>query len=464
MSTAKNVLMGRPTVIDAGTTQFYLQCRETGLVPPKSLVQLVRDSIIGWTSHKFTRTLGKIDVDFFVTVVQGIFNGKYNNLINMIYDKPSKYLTQYAIKRALKNYIDTYFMYKVCGEYEYTATKESKDEGGASEPIRRELNDKYRTITRVLWSDIEYSVDYLSKIDKFFNLLSMFDKRAFESVYTFNVVDNRYIINEDSKKVSLDLISNYSTVKDSDFGNNFNLLYNITNDYIYSYHSNTRQLFSGPIDLALEKVKNAIDSVMNEKDNYLEWTRQKVQSICDERNSFYKKEEEKRELERKAREEQERVTKQEKNNELDELKKKEASKLSIKDLLSVLNSFDLSSLPVIYNKHKMILDTVNNYKDLKKVSRAQRYNLEQLYNHMTGKEDTSQETKYTKISLEDRKELEEAINWALKNKDIVLAEEGIKEFNLRVAKSVLYSRTVSEKQMPYLEALLEVYKDKAQDI
>ena len=83
---------------------------------------------------------------------------------------------------------------------------------------------------------------------------------------------------------------------------------------------------------------------------------------------------------------------------------------------------------------------------------------------MTGKEDTSQETKYTKISLEDRKELEEAINWALKNKDIVLAEEGIKEFNLRVAKSVLYSRTVSEKQMPYLEALLEVYKDKAQDI
>lgn len=457
-STARNVLLGRPTVIDAGTTQFYLQCRETGLVPPKSLVQLVRDSIIGWHTHKFTKMLGKIDVDFFIPVINGIFNGKFNNLISMIYDKPSKYTTQYSLKRALKCYIDTYFMYKVCGEYEYTATKESKDEGGASEPVRRELNDKYRTISRMLWSDIEYSVEYLTKIDTLFNLLSMFDKKEFESVYTFNVNNNFYSINEDTKKVDLNLVSSYSTEKDSSFGNDFTLLYNITNDYIYSYNSNTRQIFAGPIDIAIDKLKKAIDSVTNEKDSYIEWTRERVQKVCDERNEFYKKEREKKELEEKLKAEQEKATQQEKQNEIDEIKKKSAARLSMKELITVLINEDLSSLPVTFNKHKMILDTVKNYTNISKVSRAQRYNLEQLYNYITGKEETVEVS--VKTNLDDRKDLEDALKWALDNKQEVLSEEGITEFNLRVANSVIYRRTISEKQLPYLEALLKVYQDK----
>ena len=456
ISSAKNVLRGKPTVIDAGTTQFYMQCRETGLVPPKSLVQLVRDSIIGWDKHKFTRDLGKIDLEFFLPVMNGIFGGKFNNLINFAYDRESKYKSMYSVKRALRYYIDTYFMYKVCGAYEYNATKESKDEGGASEPMRRALSEKYYFIKRTLWSDLDYSVEYLMKIDTFMNLTTMFNKEDFESVYTYNLIDDLYVVDRDTKKLDNIAISKYASEKDNGFDTSMNLVIGLTDGTYYGYNSNVRRVLNSSIDAAIEEIKSAIDNINKNREDYLEWSVNRVQKICDERNEFYQKEKEKKLLETKLKEEQEKASKQEKLNEIEELKKKDVNKLSMKELLMVLNNTDLSTLPVTFNKHKMILDTINKYKDLNKVSRAQKYNLEQLYNYITGKTNQDDITN-DKINLEDRKDLVEAIDYALSHKTEILGVEGVTDFNLKVATSVKYRGTISEKQLKYIEAILDAY-------
>ncbi len=168
---AMNALMkvNKP-ILPSGALQFYEQFRQLRMIPPKSLIQEIRDKVCGWDNHKFTGELRIFKGFRIVNVLETLGYGKrYSIFIERL-----KYVINKHVHRAYSGYIYkdvAYFAYlmcyKLCGYYEYDAGIQ-KDEGGASRKGKTLLLTLRNEAK--LYKDVEYTWKYALDVMKLENL------------------------------------------------------------------------------------------------------------------------------------------------------------------------------------------------------------------------------------------------------------------------------------------------------
>ena len=160
-------LAGMPTPLTDGLTNFYVKFKSCGLVYPKSLVQQVRDELVGWTDHKFigvrylnTDVLRKSTEMILGEKVKAVFDF-YSN--DSYFKNASQTYTDFV--SGLRQYIEMFYFRELCGAYRYDPdSKLFKDEGGGSKQVKNSLNEKLQIIKRSFFADFEYSLGYFNKV------------------------------------------------------------------------------------------------------------------------------------------------------------------------------------------------------------------------------------------------------------------------------------------------------------
>lgn len=422
-------------------TSFYRQFRKLNMVVPKSLVQEVRDNLIGWGSHKFIgwQEPNWVVVDKIVNAIVGTKTKSFS-LSNISYS---------GYKRTLMDYFIEFFQLKSCGYYEYNA-ETFKDEGGASKPVRKQLYAIHNSVKRKFWSDTEYTFDYVEKLldlevamSGLTELLNKFSTPTLSHSYS----DNRYHLDKDA----LDFQSNYMREYDEEYDtciyDNIGELKSINR----GISSICRIDYNHNHSLAdfLSSLNNKIDSLISEVDRYNEFALSKVQKEIDDKNSELEKEELARlEKERKEEEERERAKQAEAEA------KEKASKLSDEEIRQYC--IDNADKVKDDKKLKFALTVLDTVKKTGKCSDKQMYYIGQIYEKLSGVH-LKDKRQASKVNLDDRKDIEQAIDTVLEKPDLLSNTEG-NEKVYAILSSIKKYRTISERQMKYAEIALEVTK------
>ena len=476
-------LFGKPSVLDAGTTQFYLQCRNAGLIPPKSLVQMVRDSIIGWDinssrGHKFTGGLGSVDKPFFIKVMNTIFHAEFNDLLELAYmehpydllvgradnEIATSYTENQTLVGKLKNYLDIYFKYEICGDfYKYRADDTSKDEGGASVGVRRELKYAY-ACKDYLWKDLEFSIDYLRKINNLYKLRSSLNMSdCLKTVYqlSYDSDTNRYKIDFNSVRIDYGLIQKYSQQNDSTLAQ---AVANLANGHrgriegLSFYNRNYIPYNRHTIDEVITLTQEAMDVIKAEHTAYTTWAMEDLNRRCTEKNKILEEQEEQKKAAELTKQQEELQKEQEKVNQIEELKTREAKRLSNVELIEVLKTADRTALS---EKQQSILDTALNWRGgLDSLTPAMKYRLVEMFNQLYHPDTTPAQPTNAITDLKDDTKMKEALEYAIANKKEFENQKDISDFGLNtIAYSVLRSGHYSEKQKRFIAPILARYEE-----
>lgn len=428
-------------IIPKSLSSFYRQFRQLNLVVPKSLVQEIRDNLIGWTEHKF---IGWKEPKW----------GTVDNVLNAVVGTKTKKfdINSYSYsgyKRAFQDYLVEFLQLKSCGYYEYNA-ENFKEEGGASKPVRSQLWAIHNSVKKKFWADAEYTFDYVRKLLDLEVAMAGLDELV--GVYStptssYNSSENIYYM--DTAIVDL----NNSYIREYDEKNDTNLY-----DWIWELKSLSRGTSNicrieynknhKLVDF-LASLNEKIQLLENEKDKYFEFATNKVQEEIDERNEQLEKECLARlEKERKEDEERERAKQAEAEA------KEKASKLSDEEIRQYC--IDNASKVKDDKKLKFALTVLDTVKKTGKCSPKQMYYIGQIYEKLTGVQ-VEDKRQASKVQLDDRKDIEQAIDTVLADPSLLESEED-KEKVYAILTSIKKYRTISERQMKYAEIALKVAK------
>ena len=439
-------------LVPKSLSAFYRQFRQLGMIVPKSLIQEIRDNLIGWESHKF---IGFKYPDWtkLNKVVLSVVGKSAESLTNGVSDYT---YTSYAT--AVKDYFVDFFELKSCGYYEFNADN-FKDEGGASKPVKQQLYAIKSNVTKSFWSDCEYTFAFIRRLVTF-NSTTLGLKDIVSSYSTcrevFRMNSNRYELDEKDLSLDYDMLKHY----DEEFGTD---LYNIIDDlkdmqrlsrrvcrksYNECYSLNEVQdSLNKKIEVAvaeLPKYKSYAYSVLNTRVS--EYNQKKI----DEENKMRAEEEEReRKLEEKrlAEEEAKKKELEEANNSSEKLSDDEIIEYCYKNKLKVKGVAKLK-FPLT------VLDTVHK---TSKHSPKQMLYILKVYEELTGVVIES-DAKPQKTSLDDRKDIEDAIDKVLADPDLLENTEDMEKV-YAILTSIKKYRTLSERQMKYADIALNVVSD-----
>lgn len=280
-------LIGDEPIIEYGLVNFYQKFKACGLLYPKSLVQQVRDGLVGWSEHKFigcrSLSINKLQDSLFWIC------GKKVNPVFDFYKQSSTYFSDSRniytdFVCGLRQYIELFFYREICGTYKYDpASKLFKDEGGGSRQAKAWLRDRQCKVKYSFFDDAEYSLDYMNKV---FDILKKFidvTKNIRENIFYYDVseqdgsyfVDKKnlpmhtqYLNSSIKDKLSPQIVKIYSNMKygkllplwadftDSDDGN--------TIESVDKMLSNLEGYFNGDYNNFVESQRVSIESRVNE--------------------------------------------------------------------------------------------------------------------------------------------------------------------------------------------------------
>lgn len=344
--------------IDTGLVRYYMDFRKLNLVPPKSLLQRLRNGLVGWTDHKKSGSiLLPITSELTASTIL-MLGSRYKDIAETVCARYSYTTTLFG---AVKDYLTAYFSYESCGLYKYDADK-SKDEGGKSRLAKSQYNAIYTSIRYNLFGK-EPQVYSKSKIIEFLD----FCKRVSDVKELYNNTNfeirkslyyTEYEITERLEKEHPEL--NYS---ESAIARQVSRL----NRWTYAECKEN-----------LEGIENTLKAITTNKD--------KVTEIIAHWDREY---------------ETGRKEPQTPKVELDDSK-----------YVDYLKEADLSSFEPANRKLKLALDILDTVKKSKRPpSDSQAYYLKLLYDELTGSNISNV------VRVDDRPDLVEAINYALNNSD-----------------------------------------------
>ena len=442
---AKGLLVGGEgyeCIVPKSLSSFYRQFRQLNLIVPKSLVQEIRDNLIGWTVHKFTgwREPNWGTVDKVLNAVVGTKTKKFD--INSY--------SQSGYKRVFQDYLVEFLQLKSCGYYEYNA-ENFKEEGGASKPVKSQLWAIHNSVKKKFWADAEYTFDYIRKLlDLEVAMAGLSELVGAYSTPTasYNSSENIYYMDT----AVLDLNSRYIMEYDE---KNDTKLYGWTwelkslsrcADSMCRVEYNKNYNLVDFLDLLNEKIQ----LLENEKDKYFEFATNKVQEEIDDRNEQLEKERSARlaRLEKERKEAEER----EKARQAEAEAKEKASKLSDEEIRQYC--IDNASKVKDDKKLKFALTVLDTVKKTGKCSPKQMYYIGQIYEKLTGVQ-VEDKRQASKVQLDARKDIEQAIDTVLEDPSLLENQED-KEKVYAILTSIKKYRTISERQMKYAEIALKV--------
>lgn len=437
-------------IIPKSLSSFYIQFRKLGMVVPKSLVQEIRDNLIGWEQHKF---IGFRYPEWEV-LSENLVRILGNSMIPFL-DILSSY-TYNSYKLIVRDYILDFFELKSCGYYEYNADT-FKEEGGGSKPVKAQLYAIHKGLEKSFWSDKEYTFDYikrLAQLDSLVNKCKDLVNQYNTPSESFSMVNNRYYLDDINLGLDFGSIKKY----DDEFGtdlytwvDDLKVISRSTSKMICKINYNTCYSLADFYNSYLEKY-NAVE---NECEKYRTYALEKI----NERIISYNKIKEDEELERLEKEREEDELKDKKRLE-EEVKKTEEEEAKNKPLSNEeIRDFCYKNKSKVKGNSKLkfpltVLDTVHKTGNC---SPKQMYYISQIYTELTGVEPEGI-AKPTKINLDDRKDIETAIDTVLADPDLLEDTED-KEKVYAIITSIKKYRSISERQMRYAEIALEAVKE-----
>lgn len=446
--------------------EFYMEFRQLGMIPPKSMIQEIRDKLVGWSVHKFSRRLRYPVLSSLSDTLRLALTLRVNPLLELL-DDDNWYRRScaYSFNNGLYLYLTDYFVYKICGAYEWGIHKFSaerahsydrdkddiwKDEGGWSESSRTERREMDTSLSRHFFKDPEYSIAYINKLIDCIDIAKKYvgrdDKFCVPSIVQKD--DGFYELTEE-RSYNSDVIHKYS----NEMHNNFS----INVDYVEELHrrglnkyidKNSRE--SCTLDEKIEFITNLNNSIDKELPNFIAWAENYLKNEVVKKNEARQKA-----LEEQARrEEEQRLAKEKEEQERKELANNSSTdsnsdEVSKKEILDYLETADIS---LIQNDAKFsfqlkVLNTVKKYG--KEPSDKQMVYLRDIYDALHGKSVQTDHRK-NRVQLTDRKDLKEAIDWYINLND---SDEKTKA----ICSSVLKYGTISDKQMKYIEQVRNLY-------
>lgn len=436
-------------LVPKSLSAFYRQFRQLGMIVPKSLIQEIRDNLIGWESHKFIgfkypnwTKLNKV----ILSVV-----GKSAESLNPAIARYS--FTTYAEK--INDYLVNFFELKSCGYYEFDADI-FKDEGGASKPVKQQLYTLKSSVTKHFWSDYEYTFAFIKRLSTF-NSTVLGLKDIVSSYSTcrevFRMNTNRYELDEKDLSLDYDMLKHYDEEFETDLYTIIDDLKNIQRlsvrmckkSYNECYSlSEVQDSLNKKIEVAvaeLPKYKSYVSNILNTRVS--EYNQKKI----DEENKMRAEEEEReRKLEEKrlAEEEAKKKELEEADNSSEKLSDDEIVEYCYKNKAKVKGVAKLK-FPLT------VLDTVHK---TSKHSPKQMLYILKVYAELTGIVIES-DAKPQKTSLDDRKDIEDAIDKVLADPDLLENTEDMEKV-YAILTSIKKYRTISERQMKYADIALNL--------
>lgn len=407
-------------LIPKGFTSFYTQFRKAGVVVPKSLIQEIRDNLIGWGEHKFIGWRYP-NYDILGNVIKSVVGRSASSMASCL----SPYSYNYI--GIISKYLSEFFQLKSCGYYEYDADR-FKDEGGASKQVKSQLYGILSDVDSNFWSDVEYTFDYIKKVVESYNMISSV-KDILESYntssYAYSVSSCKYYIDTEIKQLDFDMLRKYN----SD-------LYELVDELKGLERTRYYRLCRGiSLSQFLSDFSAKLNRLTSELDNYKDFAESKVKESVDLLN---KEKEDNLEQSKKAKEEEERL----KNLSDDEIRE-----------YCILNSGKVKD----NSKLKFALTVLDTVKKTGRCSDKQMSYIGLIYKELTGVQ-IEDKRKSDKTSLDDRKDIEDAIDSIISNPDLLNNEDN-KEKVLAILNSIKKYRSISERQMKYAEIALDAVKE-----
>lgn len=445
------------SLVSPNLTAFYLQFRELNMIPPKSLIQEIRDNICDWGTHKFIYDrslhypyliLHQPTIEIMSNRVQRIFGKlKTQKFIEFYKTFNIRYASYSSIQSKIYNYFSAYFMYEICGWYKYNG-ESNKDEGGSNKLMLELYNNLYSSF-RNFFTDIEFSLSYALKMFQLFDLLTAYverdDRLKVVSVDTSD--DSNWIVNDKDLVYNSAFINQYSEEKGVGFLDAVDFYKQIhwgrSNRYL------GRKSIDEMINILSDK-KNTIDANLGK---FRQFVYDEVSKQCVEHNKKIAEELERKRLEEEEKRKERQKLEDEKNKQVVENTTNEVS--SSKELIDYLSKVDLNSLTDSNSSFaKKILDTVTS--SGKEPSSKQFYYLKQLYEKVSGVKYKGVDVEVNKESLSSHPDLEEALTYLVEHKDLV---KDSRTYDI-ICSIVKYGK-ISERQMKYALEGKQIYENRS---
>lgn len=436
-------------ILPFALSQFYMQFRKVNMIPPKSLVQEIRDKMVGWLGHKFTPDLKPARFSVLLPKVEKILGKASSPLVRKIeeHDNCRGWSFYSNLINTYRTYLNNFFVYEICGHYKYNADT-NKDEGGRSKGAKYQLYRTYKDAENILLQEsIEYTLEYLTKLTNALTaLIPIFDITSTFATGYVTRSDDKYTIS-DSKEYNESHIGVYSKDCNSELYKSIvNLKRLISNSRVYTFDPEAKKQITSGIDGVSDFISSAVSVLNNEKDTYLAWVEKYLQKMCDEKNS---------ELERERQEENLKLSKSSNtySEESSSDKKSRGSSKSVtltqKEVMNFLFTCDLSKVKG-QSFAIQVYDTIKN--SGKEPTSKQYYYMKMLYKAITGVS-VIDANEVSSVSLDSRSDIEEAIRYVFEHRDLV------DNLTYDICKSIFKYGKISEKQMKYAEKALNVYND-----
>ena len=439
-------------IIPLNLCSFYLQFRELGLIPPKSLVQEIRDSLIGWTSHKLIYE--RADTTAMILHMPKpskliellpilLTKSKSQGLIKALESTNTTYYFDRSFECYVYNFISVYFMYKICGHYEYNGDTQA-DEGGKNKKILEAHSSALKLAKK--YSGVDFSLATLEKLNTFMDCILSYTKiKSLLEVPTAKYVSETglYDLNNDDKGYESSYVREYST-EFADAVDFYSELHTLS-----SYDRKSLHLFnSSNIDECISIISKHKSCLDENIEKFIQFATNKVIELVDELNE--KNLARKREAEEriKAEAERKRIMEEESNA----LVEKAKSVKTDKEVVQLISEYGLDKITdskFEFAKKLVKQLSTSGYEP----TRNQMYYISKLFSHITGVEYKSSDTN-DKVLLKDRPELNEALNYIVDN-NIQCADD--RTFD--IIKSIVKYGSISERQMKYAESGLQTYND-----
>jgi len=400
-------------ILRNGLAQFYLQFRELGMPVPKSLVQEMRDNIIGWESHKFTGFLGNPVSEVFSRNLCTLFGKHFKDYESMLMPVMCNNLTRDSWHMGVfEKYIIITFMYEICGYYKYNG-KTMKDEGGSSYVVRTNLLALYRIVNNSFFTDVEYTYEYMLKVISLAPMYAELYSAISELNDYYEGLDYQLRYSGDEIVTKVDRI-----VRDLCY---LSRIYYKSYDSVSIITGERMSLVSaeGVLRADIDTVK----SLHTELISYCESKKEKVEDAVSTEDI---------EVTDATSTEEEQSDSQEVS-------------LSDNEIIEYLRDANLESVPSNMSFNKSVLETV-----LKRgpASRNQMYYIKKLYEYLSGNKLVTDNTS-KKYNIDDFKDYAKAIKYIL--------DENEKDIVYKVCSSVSKYGTFTEKQKKYLDMAMERY-------
>ena len=472
------------SLLPSGMELLYKQFRDLNMIPPKSLIQEIRSTMVGWTDgskYFYNKWAGylRYPTSKLNEVLKVLVAKQYKDIVATLDYKSVQLGYCSSIEEIASAFITVMFEYEICGYYKYNADTQ-KDEGGKSKPVREAFVRLYNESLTGVVTDMSYSIETIDKLLWFCINLADFKNTWRYSVYMFeypiegsdsetmqaSILDEhddtvQVVLDAFKVETGVDLASEITMLKNGYMF--FIQLSKNSRNYVRKKYADFFET-NEALEFSIEDIYNKLFTTLESfKNHYQIFSTTWIEAYKTKKFDEVKQ---KKEAEKLEREEQERLAKEEEEKRIAEEQKAKESVSNIdtpKKVVEYLINSDLSGLSKEWDLPKNILETVK--KSGKEPSDRQFYHIRRLYKQASGVDYDGVGFIKEKTKLSDRPDLEKAIDYILANSSLV--NDCIKELPsnhkatsdkfIGVLNSIKRYGTMSENQLPYAQASLVVF-------